>query len=197
MTHLTTTLESRLFGRYWDDGLLDLFAGIATLGIGVLWAVDLVAIGAAVPAMLAGLWVPLRRALVEPRAGHVEFSDARTGRNRRLLVGNAVLGLLTLALFAGLTVAVRSGPLALLSVIGPGIPAFLLALLAALTGWGLGLPRFLGYAAALCLAGAGAALADAEPELAILAGGLVIALSGGWRLGRFLRIPVDHAEGSE
>ena len=80
MRPISSALESRLFSHYWDDGLIDLLAGIAIVALGALWLADLVAVGAAVPAMLAVVWAPLRRALVAPRAGTVEFSDGRTGR---------------------------------------------------------------------------------------------------------------------
>ena len=196
MTNRGGTLETRLFRRYWDDGLLDLLAGIGVVIVGVSWAVDLVAVGAVAPALLAVFWGPLRRALVEPRTGHVEFSDARVGRSRQLIVGSAVVGLVMLALFVGLYVLVRSRSVALLSLVSPGIPAFLLALLMAMAGWGLGLPRFLGYAGILSVGGFGVALVDAEPEFALLAGGLVILLSGAWRFARFLRLPSDNAEAS-
>jgi hypothetical protein len=194
MTSRAGTLESRLFRRHWDDGLLDLFAGVGAVSIGVCWAVDLVVVGAAVPAVLVPIWGPLRRALIEPRAGLVEFSDARTARNRRLGLGSAVLGLLMLLLFVGLYVLVRSRSVALLDLVVPGVPAFLLGLLATLAGWGLGLPRFLAYAGVWCAGGFGVALADARPELAMLAGGLVVLMSGAWRLHRFLRLPVENAE---
>ena len=100
-----------------------------------------------------------------------------------------------LALFVGLYFLVRSRSVAVLSAASPGIPAFLLGMLAALTGWALGLPRFLTYAGALCLAGAGVALANAEPELALAGGGIVILLSGAFRLGRFLENPRRRRRG--
>ena len=194
MQPIPSALESRLFRHYWNDGLIDLFAGIALVALGALWWVDLVAVGAAVPAMLAMLWAPLRRALVAPRAGHVEFSDARTGRNRQLLIGSALLGLLMLAAFVALQASTPARSADLLAVVAPGIPAFLLAVLAAIAGWGLGLPRFLGYAAALCLAGAGVAWADARPEFAMFGAGVLVLASASWRLSRFLKVPVDLAE---
>jgi len=194
MSPRADALESRLFRRYWDDGLLDLFAGVGVVAIGIFWAFDFVALGAVVPAILASLWVPLRRALVEPRAGLVEFSDGRTGRMQRLGWGSVVFGLAMLALFVSLVVLNGWRPVALLSSLTPGLPAFLLALPSALVGWGLGLPRFHAYAAILCIGGLVVALADTRPELAMLAGGIVVLASGAWRLQRFLRIPVENAE---
>ena len=183
-------LESRLFRRYWDDGLLDLFAGIGVAGIAAFWALDLVALGAVAPAVLATFWVPVHRALVEPRIGHVEFSDGRTNRNVRLGVGSVLIGGAMLVGLIGLTLTARSQSLSALSLIAPGLPAFLLALLAVFVGWGLGLPRFLVYAGVLCVGGIGVVLIDARPEIGMLAGACVMLLSGGWRIGRFLRLPV-------
>ena len=190
MPSAATTLESRLFRQYWDDGLLDLFAGIGVAGIAVFWALDLVALGAVAPAMLAAFWVPIRRAVVEPRIGLVEFSNARANRNVRLGVGSAVVGGAMLVGFVGLTLSAHSRSLSALSLISPGVPAFLLALLALFAGWGLGLPRFLVYAVVLCLGGVGVVLIDARPEIAMAAGGFAMLLSGGWRMARFLRLPV-------
>ena len=68
-------LEIALFRSYWDDGLLDLLCGFGLLLIGLGWALDQVALAAALPALLVPLWGPLRRSLVEPRAGFVEFSQ--------------------------------------------------------------------------------------------------------------------------
>lgn len=190
MPSAATTLESRLFRQYWDDGLLDLFAGIGVAGIAAFWALDLVALGAVAPAVLAAFWVPIRRAVVEPRIGLVEFSNARANRNVRLGVGSAVVGGAMLVGFVGLTLSAHSRSLSALSLISPGVPAFLLALLALFAGWGLGLARFLVYAVVLCLGGVGVVLIDARPEIAMAVGGFVMLLSGGWRMARFLRLPV-------
>lgn len=187
-------LESRLFRQYWDDGLLDLFAGVGVLGIALCWSVGLVAVGAAVPAVLVPFWGPLRRAVVEPRMGLVEFTDERTGRTRRFLAGAAWLGVaLLLALGVGY-LAARSEPGELLRHFVPGLPALLLGLLSALVGVGLGLPRFLAYAGFLAVSGLAVAVAGAEPEIAMFAGGLAIALTGARLLRRVLGVGVESAQ---
>lgn len=194
MSGRARSLEARLFRHYWDDGLLDILAGVGVTSIGVFWAMKLVALGAVVPAMLAMLWAPLRRRLVEPRAGLVEFSDARSDRNRRLGLGSIVLGVVMLALFVGAYFVVRARSVALPDALLPGLPAFLLGLLAVLVGWGLGLPRFLAYAAVLAVSGIGVGLANGEPEVAMLSSGIIIVLSGTWRFRRFLMLPVEKSE---
>ena len=99
-----------------------------------------------------------------------------------------------LALFVSVYFFVRAQSVALPDALLPGLPAFLLGLLAVVAGWGLGLPRFLAYAAVLSVAGIGVGLARAEPAIAMLSGGIVIVLSGLWRLRRFLMLPVERSE---
>lgn len=190
MTSHTDSLEQRLFHEYWDDGLLDVFAAVGLLGIALAWAVDLVALGAILPALLVPLWVAARERIVVPRAGNVEFSDNRVARSRRFLHATAWLGVATLA--AGLVtyfgLATRTDDL--LRAVIPGLPAALIGLLAVLTGLGLGLPRFYAYAAALVVAGALVAVAGAEPEVAMFAGGAVALANGARLLAQFLRLDV-------
>jgi len=190
------SLESRLFHQYWDDGLLDLLAGIGVVGIGTCWALDLVAIGAVVPGVLVLFWGPLRRSLVEPRAGLVEFSDARVGRTRRLGFVGMWLGLAMLAVFTALYLFAAAEPGALLRLLIPGVPVFLLGLLAALVGLGLGLPRFLSYAGLLGGCGVAVILAGTNPAVGMIAGGLPIAINGARLLGRLLRLEVENGEAS-
>jgi hypothetical protein len=191
MTASTGSLESRLFSSYWDDGLLDILAGAALLGISACWLMDLVAVGAAVPAIVAPLWIALRRRVVEPRVGMVEFSETRHKRTRRLFVGTAALGVALLVLFTGVHLLKGSSGQWLLVNAAPAIPAVLLALLSALAGWGLGIPRFLGYSTALCIAGLAVSAADARPEVAMMSGSFLMLGVGAWRLLRFLRLPIE------
>ena len=197
MTASTDSLESRLFSSYWDDGLLDVLAGAALLGISTCWLMDLVAVGAAVPAVVAPLWVALRRRWIEPRVGMVQFSDTRQERTRRLLLGTAALGVALLLLFTGVHLLRGSSGQGLLAQAAPAIPALLVALLSALAGWGLGIPRFLGYALALCIAGLAVSAADARPEVAMLSGSLLMLGVGASRLLRFLRLPVEPDDSTE
>jgi len=187
------SLESRLFHQYWDDGLLDLLGGLGVIGISIFWAFDLVAVGAVVPAILASLWVPLRRALVEPRAGLVEFSDARSGRTRRMTMTSLWLGVAMLAVFVAIYLFLPR-PEGLVRLLVPGLPAFLLGLLAVVAGLGLGLPRFLVYAGLLGVCGVGVALADTRPEIGMLVGGVVMTGTGTYLLSRLLRLEVESGE---
>jgi len=186
--------ESRLFRAYWDDGLLDVLFGVGAVAVGLLWMVELVVFGAIVPAFLALAWNPLRRAIVEPRVGWVEFNAARTESNRRKLLAAVSIGLGALALVVVLVIAARSGNDLVPGDLAAALPAVLVGVMAGLIGVGLSLARFLGYALAFAAAGVLVALAGGEPGLAILLGGIVTLLSGAWLLTRFLRAtePIDE-----
>lgn len=185
--------ETRLFRAYWDDGLLDLLFGLGAMAVGVLWLADLVVFGAIVPAFVALAWRPLRSAIVEPRGGWVEFSRARTESNRlklRASVGIGV-GALVLVLAASLGIGAAGGLAS--AELSAAIPAALVGIMAALIGVGLMLGRFLAYGVAFVAIGILVALAGEAPGLAILLGGVVTSLCGGWLLARFLRStsPID------
>jgi hypothetical protein len=181
------SVEARLFRTFWDDGQIDLFFGVGALGIGAFWSLDLIPLGAVVPAVLAVFWTPLRRAIVEPRAGRVEFSDARSARGRRMLLGawGIGLGVLVLLLLAAITRG--AGTADVLDGLIAALPALLIAAMAGLVAAGLRIGRFLAYATVFALAGLGAAISGREPEVAILVGGLTVTASGTWLLSRFLR----------
>lgn len=189
----TEPFESRLFRSYWDDGLLDLLAGVGVTGVAVFWAMDVVALGAVVPAVLATLWVPLRRAVVEPRIGLAEFSRSRIDRMHGLGLAAMGLGAAVLLLF-GVYVTGSSPAGIFPSGLAPAIPSLLLGLMAALTGWGLGLSRFFVYAGVLGTAGLAVAVADARPEVAMFAGAVVLLANGTWLLHRLLRLPIEREE---
>ena len=195
MTSHVGRLEARLFRGSWDDGLLDLFAGVASVAIGILWAFDLVVFGAIVPVMLVPFWQPVRRWIVEPRAGLVEFSEERTGRNRRWLTASVWTGLAALVSFSGLALLSEAWR-DRLELLVAGLPALLLGVLAAFAAGIAGAIRFFAYAAAFCVAGLVVALADTRPEVGIIAGGVVVLANGSRLLMRFLRIPVSE-EGVE
>lgn len=197
MTARTHTFESHLFSSYWDDGLLDILAGVGVVGIGICWALDLVAIGAVIPAVVVPFWVPLRRALVEPRAGLVEFSDTRADHMRQLGRGSIALGAALLLLFVGAALVSDSAPRAFLTRIVPALPGVLLALMAALVAWSLRLPRFLIYAGAFIVAGFGVALTDGRPEVAMFVGGGAVLAGGAWRLRRLLQLPIESDDAED
>jgi len=180
-------LEAKLFRAYWNDGLFDLLFGIGAVVVGVLWRLELLPLGAAVPALLALAWNPLRRAVVEPRAGWVEFTGSRTADNRRKLRVAAWIGIGALALLVAVVLRAGIGEKVVPRDLVAGLPAMLVAVMAALVAIGLRLVRFLLYALTFVVASAAVIVAGGEPELAILGGGLTVAVAGAWLLTRFLR----------
>lgn len=173
------TIERRVFRTYWNDGLLDLFAAIGVLGIGISWMLDFVVGGAFMPALLVPLWGPCRQRFIEPRLGLVEFGEARQQRNSNLLKQTVVLGLGCFALVVA--IFLLRGRLAVDPSVElvAGLPAALLALLAVVAAFLVASVRFLVYAALLVVAGAVGALNGWEPGLILTeagAGMFVIAL---------------------
>lgn len=182
-------VEQELYRNFWDDGLLDLLAGLGVLLIGVGWQFDQPVLAAVGPALLVTMWAPLRRAIVDPRAGYVEFSAgvrARESRGRWMLVSVGVIALL--AGIGAYVVAMRGGVMQ----IGPlvaGLPAVLLGVGAALAGGVLRLPRFTAYAMALVVLGAITVLYGLRPGAPMLVAGPIVLGSGVVLMARFLR---DH-----
>lgn len=185
--HTMQSIEARLFRAWWNDGQLDLFFGVGAIGVAAFWAVDLVALGAAVPAMLALLWTPVRKAVIEPRAGWVEFGAGRVARSRRSLTAALATGVGVLAvIFVGGLFSAK-GATQLASDLSAAIPAVSLALMAVMVAAGLRLGRFLWYAAALVVAGVAFALGGYEPEVSMFAAGTAVAAAGTILLARFFR----------
>ena len=68
---------------YWQDGSVDLFAGLGLTWIAVAWLCDLIALGPLAAAVFVPSWVAFRRRVVEPRLGHVRFNEQRQSRLRK------------------------------------------------------------------------------------------------------------------
>jgi hypothetical protein len=188
--------EVRLFRSYWNDGLIDLVCGLGVVGIGVCWALGLPVFGAVIPALLVPLWGPLHAALIEPRAGYVEFSRRRRHRVSRGLGLSVALGIVVL--LASLTAwsLARGGPVPELARWSAALPALLLAVPAALAAWLLGAPRFLLYALAF-VASAPLTVALAwPPSTAMIGVGALVSASGVTLMARFLRSSRAWAEGA-
>lgn len=181
------TIEQQVFSVYWDDGLLDVFAALAVLAIGVAWAMDFPVGGAIVPALLVPLWAPLRARLIEPRLGLVEFSEERDRRNHRRLRNTAFFGVVVLGLAVVLYFTrARLGLNPSISLVA-GLPALLLAGLAIITAFLVATRRFLAYAAILAIAGVGGALNGLEPGYILVLASLPMLVLAGSTLVRFLR----------
>jgi len=189
-----TALEKRIYRSYWDDGLLDLFAAIGVLIVGVSWAFDFPVGGVLAPALLIPMWRPVRDKLIEPRLGHVEFADARQRRIgavlRTTLYAGAGLMALVVVAYLGRD---RIGTLAAADL-AAALPAVLLAVMAVLASVIVASPRFVIYAGVLVLAGISGALQGLEPGRILLEAGAFIFCVAVALLARFLRAnPVQEA----
>ncbi len=179
-------LERQVFRSYWDDGLLDVVAAVGVFLIGIFWLRDLPVGAAIVPPLLIPFWPALRQKLIEPRLGHVEFTEERERSNTRNLKLVAWLGIGTLVLALELYFFRDSLPALLEGGWIAGLPAMLLGLLAAITGLLIGGARFVGYAVILIIAGLAGAALGWEPGLILAVAGAVLLAFGGVRLVRFL-----------
>lgn len=188
MTPSKTWSESILFQSFWDDGLLDLMAGLALLLAGLGWQTELGALAVLQAPLWVALWHPLRRAVVDPRAGYVEFSLQRRGSNARslavaLLVGFACLALTALGLAWLPGQQAEPGPWTPVA----GLPALIIAAGTAVAALLTGARRFYLYGLLIIgLAAITVALAG-EPGWPIAGGGGVMTACGAWLLFRFLR----------
>jgi MFS family permease len=190
-------IENRVYRAYWNDGLLDVFAAVGVLAIGIAWTFDFVVGGAITPALLVPLWGPFRQRFIEPRLGMVEFSDERERTNRGRLRLVFLLGVGTFAL--GVSLYVLHDRLALYPAVSliAGLPAFLLAILAALTALLVSTGRFLVYAALLAVGGGIGAATGWEPGKIMVFAGIPILLIASTVLVRFLRKNPVAIEGPE
>ncbi|MEJ2503911.1 MAG: hypothetical protein P8177_11470 [Gemmatimonadota bacterium] len=175
------TPETRLFQAYWEDGTLDLVGGVALAIIGLSYVLELhVLVGLVLPVALLVGW-GIRRRVVEPRAGYVEFSRPRRERSERQLVGAFTVGLGLLAVVVLVAVRGVEG-----AAFVDGLPAVLIAVGLGLVGWLTGSGRFGAYAALFLGLGAVTLLLGTAPGWPLVVGGAVVGLSGAVLFGRFL-----------
>lgn len=186
MNRTLETAERRAFQSFWNDGLLDLMMGLVILVMGLAWWQDVAVMGAIFPAACVAMWHPLRRRLVEPRMGFVEFSGPRELKNRSFrfglagfFAGTMVLGLLGYALWNG---GVMPRPAEWIA----GFPLLLLAIPSIFFALFTRCRRFLWYAFLMLLAAVELVMQELEPHAGLIASGAIITVSGVVLLARFL-----------
>jgi len=169
---------------------VDLFVGVSLAWIGVawIWLPDLAGLAGVFPAVSVTAMLQGRKRLVESRVGYVKWREPRRQWERRHLAVVLLAGVALFVLGVGVFAFVDSGSgsSGILGPLGPGILAWLLALLATGLAFLLDARRMLVYAAALALGGIFAAAADANPGWPLLPAGIVIAATGTFMLVRFL-----------
>ena len=182
-----SSIESGLFSAYWDDGLLDILFGCAVLVTGLGWTAFGALAVVQAPIWIT-LWIPLRRAYVEPHAGYVRFSQSRRRRNTHNLALTLALGVGTLALVGAAAFKLDGsdpGEFATRWVVG--LPALIVAVGAALASLLTGARRFFIYGLLLALCALVTVIASQEPEFSLIAAGIPIFIAGGVIFRRFLR----------
>jgi vacuolar-type H+-ATPase subunit I/STV1 len=191
------TLERTAYRASYSDGIIDVFVGLSLIWIGVawIWLPDFAGLAGVLPAIFVTPLLTVRRQTVEKRAGYVKWTAPRRNWERRNLLAALLGGVVLLLMGVGVFVAVNgSGSIDITDAIGPGLLAFLLALLAVVLAFLMDAPRMFAYAAALVMAGAIASAADANPGWPLLAAGAVVAIVGSVMLARFLNAnPVVEA----
>ncbi len=106
------SIEQEVYGSQHRDGLLDIFAGVGLLAIGISWLTDYAWAGAIVPALLVPLWKPFRSRITEPRAGRVEFGAERRLLERRKMAALFAGGVLTMLLAVAIFFQIDERPFA-------------------------------------------------------------------------------------
>jgi hypothetical protein len=180
-------IENRVYRAYWNDGLLDVFAAVGVLAIGISWSFDFIVGGAITPALLVPLWGPFRQRFIEPRLGTVEFSEKRERTNRSRLLLLILLGIGAFALVVSLYVLRDRLALDPAVSLIAGLPALLLAIPAAFTAMLIATGRFLVYATLLVIAGGVGAISGWEPGPILVTAGIPILLIASTVLARFFR----------
>lgn len=191
-------LERTLYRGWWGDGLLDVLAGTALVLVGLGWHFDQAVLGAIGPAMMVPLWAPLRRKLIEPRTGYVEFSGNVRQRERKGTWLLLATGCGALVLGVAVFVFTSDGGGVPGRTFVAGLPAILLGVAAGLVGGLLRLPRFGVYAAVLLVLGALTVALGLHPAPAMLASGATVLACGAVLLANFLHCyPVAAPESDE
>ncbi len=190
-------IEKRAYLSIWEDGLIDVFAGVALLGLGLFWLTDYAVFGGLLPALLIPFWPAARRWITVPRAGSVQFSRERRATERRKLSGLLFAGSATLLLGVALYfTVVRDGVSSRewLAAAIPALPGILLAFGATLTGSMIGARRFYAYGVLLVVGGGVGIWLRLEPGVYMAAAGAVILLAGLMMVVRFVRKYPIHGE---
>ena len=182
-------LRRKTYLAYHQDGIIDLIIGLSILGFSLNMATDNSAF-----LFMGWIWIvfymPLKNRITFPRLGFAKFDNERTTRTGLLLM--MMVGIITLALFVGLFVFVRS------DAMSPALSAWLrqyhllvlgafLAVAMVIAALFSGIKRLFVYAAVTMLSiFLGIQLGVAPPIFTLVLGGL-IGLSGAWLLLRFVR----------
>jgi len=178
--------EKRVFYAYWQDGLLDIFAGASVAVIGVCWLLGGIVATLGLPIVAICLWTAVRRRVTEPRLGRVTFTAKRSHDLKHGLIAIVSLGIVLFG-FIGSKLWRHGATSAFEQWLAPAIPALLLALMCLSCAEALRLGRFVIHALAFAAGGLIAAAARFEPVWALIIGGSFVTCWGAAMLRTFLR----------
>jgi len=145
------------------------------------------------------LWGPFRRKLVDPRAGYVEFSQARQERTRMGLKVTFALCVGAFLLGIGMFLYLRATNIEegyWVARLIPGLPAILLGVGALIAAQLTGARRFGAYAVLMVFLGAVTIVLQLGPAMPMLASGIAVTLAGAVLMMRFLRASAEFEEGA-
>jgi len=192
------SLEESTFRSRYDDGLLDLLAGLALLAMGLSIGTEMSGMAGVWAALIFPMWLGLRQRLIEPRTGYVEFAPERRAKLRRTQIILVLGGVFTL--LGGVAVFVmtnrEAGGPGIMKQLGPIPFAIALALPALIGALLLGVHRWFVHAGVIVgLVSAGHVL-DLPFRLTLSTAGAIVLLIGVVILVRFLRAhPVPELNG--
>lgn len=184
-------IERKAYLAVWDDGLIDLFVGVACVLMSVLWVFLDAVYGSLVAPVMVPLWAAARKHFSEPRIGVVKFGEERVRTQNSRLLGLFGVGV-TIFAIAILLFVLRADDAATTSRnidanLAAGLPAALLALPVALVAVIFDLKRFLAYALVLLVSAIPVIVLDLHPGWAFLPAGLAGIWQGAILLKRFRR----------
>jgi hypothetical protein len=176
-------IERQAWQSYHEDGLMDIAFGSLLLFVYVGSTADRLHWGAIVALLLVGPALALaKRMVTAPRLGRVEFSTARKGRKRRvvLFIAAAVAASTLIPLVLGGDEWLRSHT----TFVSVGLGVLVFTVFAAIAFW-LDLRRM--YGVGVLYGGAFTSAELLDTPLPMLIAGSIVALSGAARLIIFLR----------
>jgi Ca2+/Na+ antiporter len=197
MNESVRSMEKSAFRSFWNDGLLDLMLGLVILAVGLSWWQEVAVMGAIFPAVCVSMWTPLRKRLVEPRMGYVEFSGERELKVRSFRHGLIAFFAGTMMLGAAIYMLWNRERIPEPAVWIAGFPLVLIGIPALFFAFFTQCRRYVFYAAILLLAAVQVVAMGLEPHEGLIASGIVITLCGAYIFFRFLlRYPAAPKDAS-
>lgn len=183
--------ERATYHDSYSNGIADIYIGMSLLWIGIawIWLPGVAGVAGALPAILIGPMLAIRKRFSERRIGHVEWTRPRRQWEHRNLRWALLLGTAFLLLGLGALVFSKDSPADadVLGNLSPGLIAWLLGLVATGLAFLRSVWRMLAYGTVLMAGGVWTSLASANAGWPLLVGGTVVAATGVAILMRFTR----------